>query len=851
MALRDTYDFRVSVKELAGVMGGGPTVAGTPMGHGRLALGQRIHDAYRAQARRIYPGYRQEVTVRWHGEYRARRVLVEGRMDGLYEEAGRVVIQEIKSVMGPDAGVSKTDGQPDPPDQLDLEALLEDFPDPVMRAYRWQCALYCHFHALARAAQSPDPGEGVEEIAGELVLVDVRTMASERLVVDYDPEACVAFVDRRIQRLLDERVEAERLAVVRREVAAEVRFPFDEMRPHQEAFMENVAGAAEGGMGLLVSAPTGIGKTVAALVPMVQSCLGMDRRLMVVTAKVSQQELYLDTLEKLVPAGREIGVAQLEAKERSCPRREMHCSQHACSLLRRCLALEAMDPVGQRLLAGGVFRAAGLRELAAEHRLCPFEVGLLAAGLADVTVCDFNYAFHPLATLDRFFAPRGRDRVLLIDEAHNLPSRAQEFLSQTILRSRVRTLAEGAVHGGHPVFRRILEFLLDVDQMISEVERSVEEGPLRGVAVAEVFLDPDRVANLETAAETWLLDYLAYAKSGERRPPAFVPRTEPGSRRVIDPFINFCYDILHFCRAAEDRGDHMTSLLRRSTTDTELKIFCKDPARHLATRHRRFKAVVAMSATLEPLDFYADVLGISRLHNWTSCAFGSPFPKANRLLVVDTSVSTRYADRDAALPEVCQRIGRLVAHRPGNYLAFFPSYALLGAAELFLQTVRPRIQVVSQQPGAGAAPLLKAFADAASGRADPDSPETRSLVGCAVIGGALAEGVDFAGELACGAFVFGPALPAVTEERKLMQEYYQREMDAGFEYAFMYPGLARVVQAAGRVIRGPRERGVIVLYGQRFAEPRYRELLPAYWQAEALDREDPESDVIRFWEQDS
>jgi len=833
MALKDTYDYRVSIKELAGVVAGGPTVAGTPMGHGRLHLGQRIHDAYRAEARKIHPGYQQEVTVRWHGVFRERRILVEGRLDGLYEDAGRVVIQEIKSVVAPEVSAKKST------DQLDLETLLDDFPDPVMQAYRWQCALYCHFHAV----------EYQVDVTGELVLVDVRTLASERLPVDYDPEACAAFVERRLARLLDERVEAERLAGVRREVAAEVRFPFDVPRLHQQALMENVAGAAEGELGLLISAPTGIGKTVAALVPLLKACLAADRRLMVVTAKISQQELFLDTLEQLVPAGREICVAQLEAKERSCPKREMLCSQHACSLLRRCLALEAMDAVQQRLAAGGVFRAAELRELAAEHRLCPFEVGLLAAGMADVTVCDFNYAFHPLATLDRFFAPQGRDRVLLIDEAHNLPARAQEFLSQTILRSRVRTLAEGALHGGHPVFQRIMEFLLDVDLMVSEVERTVDEGPQAGMAVAEVALDRDRVAGLETAAETWLLEYLAYAKSGERRPAAFVPHASPGSRRIIDPFINFCYDVLHFCRAAEDRGDHMTALLRRSATDTELKIFCKDPSRHLASRHRRFKAVVAMSATLEPLDFYADVLGISRLRNWTSCAFGSPFPEERRLIAVDTSVSTRYTDRDAALPEVCRRLGRLVAHRPGNYLAFFPSYAVLGAAELLLQTVRPRIAVVAQQAGAGAAPLLAAFGEAAARRADGEPLD--SLVGCAVIGGALSEGVDFAGELACGAFVFGPGLPAVTEERKLMQEYYQRELGAGFEYAFLYPGLARVVQAAGRVIRGPEERGVIVLYGQRFAEPRYRELLPGYWQAEAIDRQDPEADVIAFWQRAS
>ncbi|MFH2008718.1 MAG: ATP-dependent DNA helicase, partial [bacterium] len=793
MLLRDQYDLRVSVKDLAGLVGGGLAVPGTPFGHGRMSVGQRIHDEYRAGARRDHSDYQQEVTVRWLTTYRDRRILVEGRIDGLFGRDGGTVIQEIKSVIGADDG--RDNGRDDGRDgagvdQLGLEGLLEDLPDPVLEAYRWQCRLYCHFYAVEHAAP----------VAGELVLVDVRTLRSEVLAVPYDPGACGEFLEWRLGRLLDERVEAERLAEVRRAAAAEVRFPFARLRPYQDELMENVAGAADNGLGLLVSAPTGIGKTAAALVPLLRAGLAANRRLMVVTAKISQQEVALDTLAQLVPVGREILVAQLEARERSCPRDEMLCSHHACPLLRHVLLEEGVAPVQRRLAQGGVFRAPDLRVLAAEHGLCPFEVGLLAAGMADVTVCDFNYAFHPQATLERFFAPGGRERMLLIDEAHNLHARAQEFLSRALLRSRVRELAEGAMHGAHPVFQRILEFLLDVDALLSEVEQTVDDGPRRGLAVAEVQLDPERVGQMETAAETWLLDYLAYAKSGERRPPAFIPRAEPGSRRIVDPFISFCYDVLHFCRAAEERGDHMTTLLRRSATDTELKVFCKDPARYLASRHRQFQAVVAMSATLEPLDFFADVLGVSRLRSWASCAFPSPFPRENRLLVVDTSVSTRFRDRDAALPTVCARVGRIAACRPGNYLAFFPSYALLGAAAVLLQAARPRVRVVAQQPNGGAAPVLEALREASESRASGREPG--SLLGCAVIGGALSEGVDFAGELACGAFIFGPGLPAVTEERKLMQQYYDAELGSGFEYAFLYPGLSRVVQAAGRVIRG-------------------------------------------------
>jgi DNA excision repair protein ERCC-2 len=606
-----------------------------------------------------------------------------------------------------------------------------------------------------------------------------------------------------------------------------------------------VAGAAETGLGLVVSAPTGIGKTAAAAVPLLRSALATNRRLMIVTAKVSQQGMYLDLLERLIPAGREVMVSQLEARERSCPQGEMLCSVHACPLLREAARPEPMAAVRATLARGGVVRAEALRTLAAAHRLCPFEVGLLAAGIADVVVGDLNYAFHPQAALERFFEPGGRRRLLLVDEAHNLPSRAQDFLSPRLGRGRIRTLAEGCLHGGHPVFSRILPFLLSVEAMLTDLASEAARQPDGYRAVTEVSLDRERLALLCGDAEDWLLDYLAYAKSGLRRPPAFVPRNEPGARRVIDPFLSFCYDLLHLGRAAEERGDHMTALLRRTPDEVELEVFCKDPARYLAACHRRFDAVVAMSATLEPLAFFADVLGVSRLRSFASCAFPSPFDPANRCLVVDTSVSTRYARRMAELPGACRTMAALAALRPGNYLAFFPSYEVLGTAAVFLRAAGPDLQVVAQAPGAGADPLLADLAAAAERRAR--SPGHGSLIAAVVIGGSLAEGVDLAGELCTGAFIFGPGLPAVTEERALMQAYYDQEYGSGFEYAYLYPGLARVVQAAGRVIRGPEERGVIVLFDERFAEPRYRDLLPGYWRDELATTTDPVPVVSAFW----
>lgn len=846
------HDLRVSVTELAGLVSAGSGTLGAIHGQGRLRLGQQAHDRYRAEARKDHPGYAQEVLVRWECTFSGLRVRVEGRADATYPERpqpriGRsLVVQEIKSILAPDLG-EKAGSKEENASQLRLEDLLEELPEALAESYKWQCRLYCHLLALT-AEKAGEP----LRLRGEVVLVDVRTLEHRRIAVPYDPASCQAFVEARLEALLSQRAEDERMARVRQAFSAEVRFPHPHLRPYQRELMENVAGAAESGLALLVSAPTGIGKTAAALVPLLRGALGTNRRLMVVTAKISQQEVSLDTLEALVPRGEEILVSQLEARERSCPRKEMLCTEHACPLLQRGLLTDAYQAVRRRLQKGGVFRAEMLRQISAAEGLCPHEVGLFAAEHSDVTVCDLNYAFHPQATLDRFFAPAGRERILLIDEAHNLPDRAREFLSPSLSRVRIRELAEGAMQGAHPVFQRILEFLMDVEALISDIELEVDAGPRRGQAVSEVEVDRERTSALQTAAEDWLLDYLAWAKSATRRPTAFVPRPKDGSRRLVDPFIAFLYDLVRFAWAAEERGDHMTPLLRRNATDTELKIFCKDPSSALATRHRRFHAVVAMSATLEPLDFFADELGISRLPRWDRCSFPSPFPPENRCIVVDRSLSTRFRDRVHVLPEACRRMAALAAMRPGNYLAFFPSYALLQTGALLLKAADPTLTVVTQNPAEGAEPVLRAFAaaagqDHARSPHEAPRPRDRSLVGTVVVGGALSEGVDFVGELAVGAFLFGPALPAVTEERQLIGQYFDTQRGEGFEYAFLYPGLSRVVQAAGRIIRGPTERGIIVLFGERFAEPRYRHRLPAYWQDEIIETDDPLPVVSAFW----
>jgi DNA excision repair protein ERCC-2 len=264
-------------------------------------------------------------------------------------------------------------------------------------------------------------------------------------------------------------------------------------------------------------------------------------------------------------------------------------------------------------------------------------------------------------------------------------------------------------------------------------------------------------------------------------------------------------------------------------------VVCLDPAAWLAPIWRSFHAVVCMSATLAPFEFHKRMLGLESPRT-EQLDLPSPFPERNRVLLAVGSVDTTYRKRDDDASRIAELIARCTALRPGNYLAFFPSFQYRDAVVAKLPAGGPR--VLLQIPGMPVAPILKKLARSHAG----------TLLVCGVHGGSLAEGVDYPGELAIGVFVVGPGLPAVSLEQELIREYYERQLGQGFDYAYLFPGLGRAVQAAGRVLRGPEDRAAIVLLCRRFSEPMYRERLPAWWREELLDVSDPLPALRAFWE---
>ena len=628
---------------------------------------------------------------------------------------------------------------------------------------------------------------------------------------------------------LAQRAELE-LGRARRRRTLEVPFPFGEPRPVQEAMLREVAGAAASGLVLLCAAPTGVGKTAAALHPFLCDALAHDRRVFFVTSRGSQQELALETLRRMLPAGGPALGLQISAKERVCPQERLGCVERRCPWGRRFVERLTRTGLLDSLETRGVMSAEEVAVEARAHELCPFEVTLRLAQRATAVVCDFNYVFDPRVALRHLLnEASGRD-LLVVDEAHDLPERARGALSPALDLDRLESLGTCLELQIEPAYQRAGELLREVAshcrggaERLAQERESVApwvEPPARG------FWEPVGLRAAVSQMETQAL--VAHTAPLDSR---LAPRREGRDARLRDPVQSALADVRDFAAAAEADPDQFAALW----SPDRASLLCLDPAPWLGTRIKSFHAAVLMSATLAPLEHHARLLGVEGPRS-LSLELPCPFPRANRLLLASTAVDTRFRVRSEHAAELARTIARCAATRRGNWLAFFPSFAFRDEVVAHLPPGGPR--VLLQLPGAPVEPI---FARLRANRG------AQTLLVCGVHGGVLAEGVDYPGELAIGVFVVGPGLPKVELERELVRAHFERETGAGFEYAYLVPGLARAVQAGGRVLRGPDDVGAIVLLDRRFAEPEYFDRLPGWWRDEIVLSEDPARELAAFW----
>lgn len=745
------------------------------VGFDRAQEGARLHRILQRNAAKQYPDYQAEVFLKESIAYKGIQYTIEGRADGIFTDSdGTVTIDEIKTTALP-------------PDAITGEQSPEHWAQGQVYA-----AIFARQNNL-------------KALRVQLTYYQIDEEVTLQFSHDYSADELWAILT---DLLRDYTPWAQRSAQEQQQRTTDLQgltFPFPNYRPGQKALIREVYTACQEGGQLLCQAPTGIGKTMSVLFPALKALgNGVGGPIFYLTARGTTRAAAEDALSLLrqhTPS-LQLRSVTLTAKDKICLCESHECNPESCPYAngyferRKTAIWDALDRFS--------LTAKSLRELADKHLVCPFELGLDVSLWSDVIIGDYNYLFDPVVRLRRFFDGHG-DYVFLVDEAHNLPDRARDMHSASLTKSAVYDAKKRLGKGKSP----LKNALTKVNTLLVEWRHRCEaqEQNANGERFGKVLFQKERDETFDRALQqlceplqNWLDEHREHNETHEA-------------------LLQLYFSIHAWLRVAETFNEHFVLQTAAYGSEVRLTQLCLDPSAFLAEDFARGRAAVLFSATLAPASYYKDLCGLPEAH---AVALRSPFPAAHLGLFCACDVSTRYKDRDTSINKIVEYLAALVHAKAGNYLAFFPSYAYLQQVYEHFRERYPSVPTTKQESGldeAGRIAFLAQFVPNPSG----------TLLGFAVLGGIFGEGVDLIGNRLIGAAIIGPGLPQIGPRQEQMKEYFEQTRGSGFDYAYRYPGMNKVLQAAGRVIRTPLDKGVLLLLDDRFVSPGYRTLMPPHW----------------------
>ena len=602
---------------------------------------------------------------------------------------------------------------------------------------------------------------------------------------------------------------------VRNDSIRQIEFPF----PYREGQRDLVASVYRTILRkkkLFIQAPTGVGKTMATVFPAVRAVgEGLGEKIFYLTAKTIMRTVAEQAFSLLKEKGLLYKTITLTAKEKICFCEEAECNPDACPYAKGHFD-RVNDAVFDLITHSGDWSREVLEEQAKKYMVCPFEMSLDVSNWADAVICDYNYVFDPQAHIKRFFSESGKEEYLfLIDEAHNLVERGREMYSASLYKEDLLEVRK-MVKAEDP---KLAKGLSECNQQFLELKRECEHYQILK-SVSHIAL---KLMNVLSKLE----DYLEECKDAEKK------------KRVLD----FYFAVRSFLNI-HDIMDENYVIFSEMMEDGrfQIKLFCVNPAVNLQNYLEQGNSTIFFSATLLPVHYYKKLLSVEK-DDYAVYAHSS-FPQENKFLFIGTDVSTRYTRRGES---TYQRFARYIAvmaeQKKGNYMAFFPSYRFLEEVHTcFLECVDHEVDSICQvsyMDEEQREEFLEEF----------EQEREKSLVAFCVMGGIFSEGIDLTDDKLIGAVIAGTGLPQVCTEREILKQYFNAADMDGFDYAYLYPGMNKVLQSAGRVIRTESDRGVILLLDDRFRAMRYREVFPREWQQYQLGSvKNLEQEIRTFWE---
>jgi len=595
----------------------------------------------------------------------------------------------------------------------------------------------------------------------------------------------------------------------------DLKFPFDNYRQGQRELAVSVYKTVIEQKKMFLQAPTGVGKTISTLFPAVKAMgEGYTSKIFYLTAKTITRQVAEHAFDKMKAKGLEFKTITITAKDKVCFSKGSACNPQQCKF-----AKGHFDRINEALLDilknENTFSREIIEVYSKKYEVCPFEFSLDLTLWSDCIICDYNYVFDPRVYLKRFFMDNSGDYTILVDEAHNLVDRSREMFSSDFHKRPLLELKKeikGLDANLYKVLNKLNAFMLSMKKMCNEEGYYKQNShPL------ELY---NLLNKLTKILEVWL--------------------TKNEKSKIYDSFLELYFNSLSFIRIAEIYDDKYITYVESTSDDVILKMFCLDPSKLLREASQRGKSVVYFSATLLPLLYFKEILGgESEDYNLT---LDSPFDKSKLKVMIAKDISTKYNNRENSYSKIVEYIYAVISAKKGNYIVYFPSYKYMQQVSDMFNIKYAHIKVKIQTN-------FMSEDDREAFLQNFNDMDSENILGFGVLGGIFSEGIDLKGDRLIGVIIIGVGLPMICFEKEIIKQYYDNKNNCGYEYSYMYPGMNKVLQAAGRVIRTEEDRGTVLLIDDRFLEQRYRRLFPKQWDdyLKLNSKTDAKKIISEFW----
>jgi len=772
--------YRIGVGELVGFLYASGDLSSETFQNVSLLEGTRAHQYVQSQ----YQSTDQSevsISIAWkNDDY---ELIISGRIDGILERDGITIIEEIKSTRYPIFGDDYT---------FNLE-------------HQAQLKMYAYMYMRAK---------NLTDIHGRITYIQLSDYKMRYFSDIFDVDLLEDFFEFSIleyAKWLDV-VHAHNLR--KTESLKHLVFPFDTYRRGQREMMAAVYRTMMEDDILYAIAPTGIGKTMAALFSTLKSLHEDNQKIFYLSAKTQGKRVALESMDMLHEAGLETKTLEITSKDTICFLEKRECDPEKCPFAKGFFD-RLSEATKDIFIHETLLSRAVVERYARKHSVCPFEFSLFVSYFVDVIICDYNYAFDPRIHLIRYFDDSSFKPLILVDEAHNMIQRSRDMYSSTLIKSDF-ILLRRAASKLKPTIRNAVKKVLDC---FDTYEEQLAVKPFLSFEHLDInFMDA--IQHLMKKIENALKEMPKYARKSD----------------VMEYYLS----LLSFVIIFDFYNDaYVTNIEKSEDGDVSLTLQCLDASEfiHDTVKHKAYGTVL-FSATLYPIDYYMTLLTEKE---GETLKIRSPFKPENLKIFLMNQISTRYQDRSSSLSLVVETIETVLDSKKGNYIVFFPSYLYMRQV-IDLLPVGLNCDIIIQEKDMDIELrdlILERFKE----------KNAKSQLAFFVMGGMFSEGIDYVGDMLNGVIVVGVGLPSLSEPNNQLKDYYQKTFNKGFDYAYTYPGMNKVIQAVGRVIRRDSDYGIAILIDDRFTTQTYQKLFPREWKnIETIQRpKDLKNPLKSFW----